>query len=120
MPMNTTYLNAIGDAGRALITHVSLHTADPGSGGANEVSGGSPAYARKGITWNAASGGNIDSSNTPVFDVPAGTTITHAGFWSAASGGTFYGSSPLTVPETFGGQGTYTMDDADISHSAST
>ena len=51
------------------ITHGSLHTADPAAtspkGGA-ETSGGSPAYARKAITFNAASAGASDSSNQPV------------------------------------------------------
>lgn len=66
-------LNALG----ALAVYASLHTADPGENGASEVSGGSPAYARKGITWNAAANGAMDDSTTPapVFDIPAGTTV---------------------------------------------
>ena len=92
--------------------YVSLHTADPGTTGASEVSGGSPAYARKAITWNAVSAGNLDSSNQPIFDVPA-VTITHLGYWSAASAGTYYCSADIT-DEVFAAQGTYTLTDADI------
>lgn len=91
----------------------SLHTADPGLTGANEVTGGSPAYARKAITWNAAASGALDNNANPVFDVPASTTVTHFGLWSAATNGTFYGGGDLT-DETFAGQGTYTLTDADI------
>ena len=93
--------------------HVSLHTASPGDTGANEVSGGSPAYARKAITFNAASGGSLDSSNAPVFDVPAGTTVTHVGFWDASTAGNFLGYADVT-DEAFGAQGTYTLTDADL------
>ena len=80
---------------------------------ANEVSGGSPAYARKAITWNSAAAGALDNNANPVFDVPAGTTITHVGLWSAATAGVFYGSFDIT-DEAFGAQGTYTLSDADI------
>lgn len=103
-------LNALG--GVAL--YVSLHTADPGTTGANEVSGGSPAYSRQSVTWNAASNGNLDSSNQPAFNVPAATTITHFGLWSAATAGTFYGGGALSASETFAAQGTYTLTDADV------
>lgn len=110
MPLNTAALNVGADAIAGQITHVALHeTTAEGS----EISGGSPAYARQAITWGSASGGNVDSSNTPTFDVPAGVTIAHIGYWSAETGGTFYGTSPITE-ETFGSQGTYQLDDADI------
>lgn len=62
-------------------THVSLHDGDPGDTGANEISGGT--YARKAISFNAPAAGNLDSSTQPTFDVPAGKTITHIGFWDA-------------------------------------
>lgn len=113
MPYTNAAKHAMLDHLATLITHASLHTADPGTTGTNEVSGGSPAYARKSITWNAASAGNLDSSNAPVFDVPASTTVTHVGFWSAVTGGTFYGSADVT-DEAFGAQGTYTLTDADL------
>jgi hypothetical protein len=49
----------------AVAGYLSLHTADPGTTGANEVSGGS--YARQAITWNAASGGEQTSSDGQTF-----------------------------------------------------
>lgn len=107
MPFNNTIKNAMLDHSGTLITHVSAHTADPGATGASEVTGGSPAYARKAITWAAASSGSKSANGTlPVFDIPAGTTVTHIGWWSAVTGGTFYGSWD-TVNESFTGQGTY-------------
>ena len=42
MAMNQTYLNAVADAGAALITHIGLV-----NGSGVEISGGTPAYARQ-------------------------------------------------------------------------
>ena len=102
-------LNALG----ASAVFVSLHNGAPGDNGANEISGGSPAYVRKAITWNAAAAGVLDSSNTPTLDVPGSTTVSAVGFWSAETAGTFYGSSTVTE-EVFANQGTYTVSDADL------
>lgn len=111
MPYATAAKNAMLNHLGTLATHVSLHSADPGAGGANELSGGG--YARQAITWNSASGGSLDSSNQPVFTVPAASTVAFVGFWSAATNGTFYGSA--SVPsETFTNAGTYTLTDADL------
>jgi hypothetical protein len=76
--------------------------------GTTEITGGSPAYARKAITYNAASGGSKSISNSPVFDVPAGTTVRAVGFMTAASGGVQHAVDDVTA-ETFAGQGTYTV-----------
>ena len=113
MPYSTAGKNAMLNALGALAVYASLHTASPGDNGASEVSGGSPAYARKAITWNAANAGSMDDSNVPVFDVPASTTVAYVGFWSAVTTGTFYGYADVT-DEVFAAQGTYTLTDADL------
>lgn len=78
------------------IREASLHTGFPGTTGASEVSGGAPAYARKAITFNIASGGSSDSSNAPVFDVPGSTTIQYVGYWSSpGSPDEFLAFSPI-------------------------
>lgn len=61
----------------------SLHTAYSATG-ANEVTGGSPAYARKAITVAAASGRARAASSAPVFDVPAAATVRFIGLWTNA------------------------------------
>lgn len=100
------------DALAAVALRVSIHTADPGAAGTNaEVTGGT--YARQAVTWNAASGGNLDSSNQPVFNIPSGNTITHFGLWNTA-GTTHYGSNALSASEAFSSDGTYTLTDLDI------
>jgi len=97
-------VNAIAGAG----TYISAHTADPGTTGTSEVTGGSPAYARKQTTWAAAgsgaTGGDRAGSQVSI-DIPAGTTVTHWGIWSAVTSGTFYGGFALGASEVFGAQG---------------
>lgn len=94
------------------ITHVSAHTADPTDAGLNEVSGGS--YARQSVTYTAATGGAIDSTNTPAIPIPAGTTVTHIGYWSALVGGTMLAFDVLATAETFANEGTLTISDSDL------
>jgi hypothetical protein len=112
MPYSILGKNAMLNALGALAVFASLHSADPGDSGTNELTGGSPAYARKAITWNAAASGSMDDSNVPVFDVPAGSTVSYVGFWNSA-GTVFYGSADVTN-EVFAAQGTYTLTDADL------
>ena len=78
--------------------YLSLHSADPVTTGANELSGGG--YARQAIVFSAASGGS--ESNTAAITVPnAGTVpVTHVGLWSAASGGTYRGGLQMGSPVT--------------------
>lgn len=103
-----TFTNATREAAAlevtGLGTYISLHTADPGTTGASEATGGSPAYARKQTTWTGgASDGSVAGSEV-TFDVPAGT-YTHMGIWSAVSSGTFVGGFALASSATLGAQG---------------
>lgn len=77
---------------------ISLHTADPATTGANEVTGGSPAYARKLTTWTAGSSDGVVNGSAVSIDVPAGTNATHAGVSTAATAGTFVGGFALSTP----------------------
>lgn len=88
-------LNALDESGGAGVgaTHGSLHTAYS-STGTSEVTGGSPAYARKALTWAAASGRSKATSASAVFDVPAGTTVRWVGLWDAVTAGNFLGMTP--------------------------
>ena len=81
-----------------------------------ELTGGSPAYARQALSKNAASAGAVSLSNTPVFDVPASSTIGAVGYHTAASAGSRHGIDGV-VFETFAAQGTYTLTSGTISAS---
>lgn len=95
MPFTDAARNAALDGLAGVITHVSLHSGDPSTTGANELTGGSPAYARKAVSWAASSAGTKASSAGLTFDVAGGLTAIHAGYWSAITAGTFYGYYPL-------------------------
>lgn len=80
-----------------------------------EVSGGSPAYARKAIAFNTAAGGTVDdSTNGAVIDMPPSSANDYLGYFSASTAGTLLAFNPPSVVETFVGQGTCTVGDADL------
>lgn len=115
--LNTAGKNLALDSGIGGFAYASLHSANALSSGDNELSGGNPAYARVQITWGSASGATKSNTNEIVFNVPSGSTVAEVGYWSAASGGTFYGSRSVTF-ESFSGQGTYTIAVGAIDESA--
>ena len=86
-----TMLDALLVAGTTY--YLSLHTADPGTTGANELAGGS--YARQAITFAAASGGSKASNDAQAFTgMPAVSGDLWIGIWSAATAGTFLLGDP--------------------------
>jgi hypothetical protein len=100
MPYNATGQNAAltGGLGNA-ITHIGVHTTDPGTGAnanATEATGGSPAYARLAVSWGTAASGQRSNSGALAFDVPAGT-YGYLSFWNALTGNTsnFLGYGPI-------------------------
>jgi hypothetical protein len=92
------------EANQALATtgwaYVSLHTADPGTTGASEVTGGT--YARVAVTWAAPSGGAVANSGALSINLPASTTASYFGVWSASSAGTYYVGGALSPAVTTG------------------
>ena len=98
--------NAAADWRAGRCPYVSLHTDSTGGTGANEASGGSPAYSREALSFNAAGAEGPLGASQPAtvgiawgsatFDLPAGTFVEY-GLWSASTGGTFRGSGALPV-----------------------
>ncbi len=88
-------------------THAALYTTVPGATAGTEVTGGTPAYARKALTWGAAAASAV--TVTPAaFDVPSGTTIAGAGVHTAVTAGTYLDGAGVTS-QAFASQGTYTL-----------
>lgn len=110
MSATNASLQTMADAGAALGASISLHTADPGTTGASEVSGGSPAYSRKTTTFGASTivaGNAVATGSTVTFDVPASTTVAFYGVWSGA---TFKYGRPVTPNITIGSGGNGKVD----------
>lgn len=98
--------NILSDAYKAAATHGAVYTTAPGATAGTEPSGGSPAYARKALTWSASSGGV--TSATATFDIPSGATIVGIGLHSALTAGTYYDGATITS-QAFASQGTLTV-----------
>ena len=100
MSMAVGYINAIANAGAALITHIGLVDQT-----GTEIVGGT--YARLAVTWTAAVAGTIRPNADLTFNVPAGTVGGWRGF-SALTLGTNYGGQDLTN-EVFAAPGQYKL-----------
>lgn len=88
---------------------LSAHTADPGVDGqsGNEVTGGSPAYARKAATYNAAAAASMALTSTVTLDIPA-ATVSFLAIWdhlTNTAAANFFGRVDI-ADEVFGSQGT--------------
>jgi len=99
-----------GQAVSSTLSHVALFNGDP-TGAGTEVSGGT--YARQAITFNTVNSSNLDSSNTPTFTIPAGTTINFLAVFDAATGGNLLAYKAITS-ETFATEGSVVVNDLDI------
>jgi len=89
--MNDQYHNAVADHGATLITHIGLVDEN-----GDEITGGDPAYERKGVTWTDAGDGTDDPGTIRpttdlTFDVPANVTVAGWRGYSALTGGIDYG-----------------------------
>lgn len=82
----------------------SVYTTAPGAAAGTEPSGGSPAFARKALSWAAPSAGATSAVAT--FDIPSGATIVGAGVHTAVTAGTYLDGSSVTS-QGFASQGTY-------------
>lgn len=102
MVLPTDWLNDAADAIKASgnFTHVGLLNTS------TELTGGSPAYARKAPSFGSTSNG--DASATVTFDVPAVSTVNTVGFYTASSGGSPVHTEAVTS-EVYGAQGTYAL-----------
>jgi hypothetical protein len=87
-------------------TYAALFTTVPGASAGTEVTGGSPAYARKSLSWSAPSNGV--STATVTFDVPTGVTVAGFGVYTAVTAGTYLDGAAVTS-QAFSAQGTYQL-----------
>lgn len=103
---NVATRNALVDYFTSISPYGALFSTAPSGGSAGtELTGGSPAYARKPITWPAAASG-ASTGSTLTFDVPSGATVAGFGYYSALTAGTYRAGVGLTT-QTFASQGQY-------------
>ena len=120
MPISTYAGNLVLDwllstatATRPTAWYLSLHTADPGLTGANEVVVGTDAdYVRKAMTFAAAATLAKASNASATWTAASGATtyvVTHIGIWDAATAGNFLAGGQLAVAETVVASGTLNL-----------
>lgn len=108
MPVNTVGMrNVLANAYAGAAPYMALYSTVPAGSAGTEISGGSPAYARKASNWGAAANSAAVASPA-AFDVPSGATVAGIGFHSAATGGTYMDGVGVTS-QAFASQGTYTV-----------
>lgn len=113
MALTNAALEVMGDALAGAITHVSLHSADPGGTGANEVG------TRLATSWDLTDpDGDITDGPFAFTGLPASGAVTYVGFWSALTAGTFYGSYALTGDQAANAAGEYTVNTVTLNGSS--
>lgn len=115
MSISNTWENEILDhifnnaAAPAVATpYISLHDADPGETGANEVTGGS--YARQSGAFGNATAGAVSNTATIDFTGMPAATVTHVGVWSsstATASANFVWGGALTTSKVVGAGDTF-------------
>lgn len=104
----STMKNTLSDAYKGAATHAALYTSAPTSTQGTEATGGSPAYARKSLSWGSSSAGVV-SASAVTFDVASGQTIVGAGVHSSATVNTAYLDGASVTSQAFASQGTYQL-----------
>lgn len=102
--MNASYRNAIATHGATLLTHIGLV-----NNLGVELSGGTPAYARRAVAWTAPSNGIMRPTLDLVFDIPAGAIVAGWRAYTAITGGTDHGGAALTATPSYPQQGQYRL-----------
>jgi hypothetical protein len=117
-----TQKNNLATAYGTAATHAAAYSTVPsGSSPGTELAGGSPAYARKAITWGTAGAvGPAGSGTQPAtpgvvyaqvtFDIEAGDTVAGCGVHSASSGAGNYLDGGAVTSQAFATQGTYLLN----------
>lgn len=102
----TATKNALCSAYVALAERIGALTAMGSANAAGtEPSGGSPAYARKTLSWGSPSAGAV-SATAAVIDIPSGATIVGVNLWTAAA---VHVDKASVTSQAFASQGTYTV-----------
>jgi hypothetical protein len=101
-----TMKNTLASAYAGAALYGALYTTSPGATAGTEVTGGSPAYTRKSLSWSTASSGVVTATAT--FDVPSGVTVVGAGVHTASTGGSYLDGATVTS-QAFASQGTYAV-----------
>jgi hypothetical protein len=107
MPIFDAGLQDATNGLRGGITHVQMHSSDPGSAGTTNIT----SSARQPVSFAAATGsGDSALAAAVTFAGAANAGAGWVSFWSAASGGVCKATGQLTGDTSFNAAGQYTLD----------
>jgi hypothetical protein len=86
------------------ITHMQLHSGARGAAGTSNVIG-----SRVAVNGTVDGDGDITWSNVAFTGLGASQAVAEVSYWSASSGGTYYGGAALTGDTTANAAGEYTV-----------
>ena len=104
MALNDAALTVAANAVNTSITHLQLHSAAPNATYTTNQVG-----SRVAVTGSVDADGDISWSTVAFTGLPASSPVTHVSYWSASTGGTNYGGSPLTGDLSANTSGAYTV-----------
>lgn len=110
MPLNQAGINAVLDQGNEVVMWVAT--------GSGQTSGDQTSAQRRQVTFSVASGVLTDTAVPHAFTGTPGAGATNALFFSASSGGTFYGYDGLTGDTTFNAAGEYDITSLTVTGSS--
>lgn len=114
--LNDTLLNIGVTAMQTAAAYLSLHSATPNGSGSNETTA-----TRVAASWGTATNGDFATlTNKAWTGGAAGGPVAAVGFWSAPTGGTFYGYQPIGSGDvTFNQAGEFSVTSLSIVGTAS-
>lgn len=104
MALNDAALVVAANAIAGAITHLQLYSGAPGAAGTTNAVG-----TRVAATEAVDADGDITWTNVAFTGLTANQAVAHVGYWSASTGGTFYGSSALSGDLAANAAGEYTV-----------
>ena len=102
--LNDAALTVAANAVESAITHMQLHSGARGSAGTTNAVG-----TRVAVNGAVDADGDITWSNVAFTGLTGGQTVAEVSYWSAATGGTYYGGHPLSGDTTANAAGEYTV-----------
>ena len=109
MALLDAILHVGASAMQTQMAYASLHSADPGGTGANQIG------TRQLITWGTPANGDFGTFTCPKFTgMTPGNAVAFVGFWTLASGGTWWGSFATTGSPTVDAAGECTVTSGTI------
>lgn len=121
MALTDAVLNSLGTSLSGLITHLELHTGDPGAAGTSNQT----TAARQAVSWSVDADGDLTNTATVSFTGGAASgACTYVSLWGGAGAntkgtGTFRGSYALSGDTTFNSSGQYDITSITINGTTS-